>query len=165
MTKRLLGVLAAVAFLPSCGVSGLNFFADERVEIVTPADRAEVRLPLTIAWTTERFEVTGRDGANRDDAGYFGIYVDRVPQPPGRTQEWLVRDDPRCQAPCPDEAYLAGLNVFSTTETTFTVERLPVPTGAAAQRRDLHEVTIALLDGRGERIGESAFTVQFEVAH
>jgi hypothetical protein len=40
-----------------------------------------------------------------------------------------------------------------------------VPTGAAAQRRDLHEVTIALLDGRGERIGESAFTVQFEVAH
>ncbi len=163
MTRFRVALLVLLSLLSACGVSGLNFVADERVEIIAPDDREAVRLPLTVAWDVERFEVTGRDGEVSSGAGYFGVYVDRAPQPPGLTQEWLVRNDPKCQPPCPDESYLAGLNVFSTNETTFEIERLPVPSGNAAKRRNFHEVTIVLLNGRGERIGESAFTVQFEV--
>ena len=43
------------------------------------------------------------------------------------------------------------------------IERLPLPSGDAQRRREFHDVTIVLLNGRGERIGESAFVRQFEV--
>ena len=144
---------------------GLNFADDERVTIVAPGDRAEVRLPVTVTWTVRDFQVTGPDGSSRRDAGYFGVYIDRAPQPPERKQDWLVKDDRRCaQTPgCPDEAFLAQRDVHATKQTSFVIDRLPSPTGNAARRREFHEVTIVLLNGRGERIGESAFVRQFEV--
>jgi hypothetical protein len=158
-------VVVLLFLLPSCGVTGLNFEQDERLSITAPADRAEVRLPLTVTWDVTDFEVTGRDGARRDDAGYFGVYVDRAPQPPGKTQAWIVREDPRCrQTPgCPDETYLAQAHIYSTEKRLFTIDRLPQPSSDAPRRREFHEVTIALLDGRGRRIGESAFIREFEV--
>lgn len=159
-------VLALLLLASSgCGVRGLNFVEDERVEITFPTDRAAVSLPVTITWQVRDFEVTGSDTARRSDAGYFGVYVNRAPQPPGRTQAWLVREDERCRRipGCPDEEFLAQQDVHSTTETRFTIERLPAPTGDAVRRRELHEVTIVLLNGRGERIGEAAFTREFEV--
>ncbi len=158
-------VVALLFVLPSCGVSGLNFEQDERLTITAPDDRAEIRLPFTVTWDVTDFEVTGPDGAGRDDAGYFGVYVDRAPQPPGKTQAWIVRDDPDCrQRPsCPDEAYLAQAHIYSTQERTFTTDRLPQPSSDAPRRREFHEVTIVLLDGRGQRIGESAFIREFEV--
>lgn len=151
--------------LSSCGVQGLNFRQDERLEITAPADRSKVTIPVTLTWSVRDFEITGRDGSRRADAGYFGIYVDRAPQPPEQTQAWLVRDDPNCQGQtsCATRSYLAQLSVYSTTEQRFTIERLAAPTTNAPRRREFHEATIVLLNGRGERIGESAFTVQFEV--
>lgn len=149
----------------ACGTSGLNFRKDERVTITEPQDRAKVRLPLTVTWTSRDFDVTGRDGSKRPDAGYFGVYVDRAPQPPEKTQAWLARIDQRCKGvpSCPDEEYLAGINVYGTTKHSFTVQRLPQPPSNAPRRREFHEVTIVLLNGAGERIGESAFTIEFEV--
>lgn len=158
-------VVLSLMLAAGCGVRGLNFVSDDRLTITAPDDRAEVRLPVEISWRVRDFEITGRDGADRRDAGYFGIYVDRAPQPPEQTQEWLFEDDPSCagQPACPDAEQLAQFNVYSTTEQTFTIERLPAPSSDEASRRELHEVTIVLLNGRGERIGESAFTVEFEV--
>jgi hypothetical protein len=166
VTPSLATVFIALMVVASgCGVEGLNFHKDERVTITAPADRAQVRLPLTVTWRSRDFEVKGKDGSARPDAGYFGVYVDRAPQPPQKTQAWLARDDQRCREvpSCPDEEFLAEMNVFSTTRHSFTVERLPQPTTNAPRRREFHEVTIVLLSGIGERIGESAFTVQFEV--
>lgn len=150
---------------PACSVSGLDFVQDQRLEITAPRDRAEVTLPLTVRWTVRDFEVTGRSGRARGDAGYFGVFVDRAPQPPQHTLESLGEDDPLCRSnpSCPDEEFLAGLNVFSTNRTSFEVRRLPAPGSEAPRRREFHEVTIVLLDGQGRRIGESAFTVEFEV--
>lgn len=161
---RLALVLLFIA-LPSCGVSGLNFREDDRVTIVAPEDRAEVQLPVTVRWSVRDFRVTGRDGSRRADAGYFGILVDRAPQPPDRTLEWLVRDDEECRSDptCPNEEFLAELDIHSTTDTSFRIDRLPPPDEDAVRRREFHEVTIVLLNGRGERIGESAFIRQFEV--
>ncbi|MEX2393619.1 MAG: hypothetical protein WD826_03960 [Actinomycetota bacterium] len=122
-------------------------------------------LPVELRWDVSDFRVSGRDGSADGDAGYFGVYVDRAPQPPSRTQEWLLRDDPECKRleSCPDEAYLAARGIFSTTEQGFLIERVAPLPSQAARRREFHEATIVLLNGRGERIGESAFTLQFEV--
>ena len=160
-----LAALAVAATLSSCGTNGLNFREDKRLEFSFPKDRAKVRLPLTVTWRTQAFDVTGRDGRDDPNAGYFGVFVDRSPQSPGQTQEWILRDDKRCSTipGCPDPAYLAGLNIFSTTKDRFTIERLPLPSENAKRRREFHDVTVVLLNGKGERIGESAFTRQFEV--
>lgn len=125
-----------------------------------------VALPLTVRWQLEDFQVTGPDGRSRRDAGYFGVYLDRAPQPPEKRQTWLVRDDETCRrlpTRCETEAFLADRHIHSTSEMSFVVERLPQPATTAQRRREFHEVTIVLLDGEGRRIGESAFIRQFEV--
>lgn len=158
-------LLVAVSLAVSaCGFSGLSFVEDRRLDIVSPEERASVRLPVTVTWKVSDFEITGRTGTARRDAGYFGVFVDRAPPAPGRTLESLADDDRVCQATpgCPDEAYLAEHRAYATSDTQFTIEELPDPT-RGDDRREFHEVTIVLLDGKGERIGESAFSVEFQV--
>ena len=171
MTRRQLfavgcSAVAFAAILPACSVRGLNLIQDTRLTITDPGDRERVRLPVTIRWTIRDFQITGRNGKVAPDAGYFGVFVDRAPQPPGRTQEWLFRDSQRCDGvpSCPDGAMLAESNIFSTSKTTFTIQQLAAPPPDAPERREFHEATIVLLDGRGARIGESAFRLEFEVA-
>jgi hypothetical protein len=158
--RPLVLVLAAVLVaLPACGVSGLSFVQDDRVDIVGPDDRSEVRLPVTVRWTVEGFDV-GPDG------GSFGVFVDRSPQPSGRTLGWLFRGDSSCKGAgarlCDSTEFLEQRNVFRTTRTSLTLEQVPRLTGADAGRV-LHEVTVVLLDGDGRRAGEGAWSVQFEV--
>jgi hypothetical protein len=155
-----------VVVASGCGVRGLNFKDDKRLEFIAPGDRAEVRLPVTVRWTVSDFDATGADGSQRRNAGSFGVYIDRTPQPPGEQQEWLVRNDQMCKNDatlCANVDFLAQRDVHTTTDTSFLIERLPLPSGDAERRREFHEVTIVLLNGRGERIGESAFVRQFEV--
>lgn len=157
-------LVAASAVTNGCGVRGLSFVEDTRVSITFPSDRQEVELPLSVRWRVRDFEITGRTGSVERDAGYFGVFVDRAPQPPGKTLEWLARDDQVCRATdgCPDAAYLAERRAYTTTETHFTIEELPDPT-RDEDRREFHEVTVVLLDGKGQRIGESAFSVEFQI--
>jgi hypothetical protein len=162
--RAALGLLMAVA-LSGCAVSGLSFRIDDRLQILRPADREEVSLPVTIEWDIDDFEVVKPDGSEDPGRGYFGVFVDRAPQPPGETVEWFAKDDDSCRVEdgCPDKQYLADRGVHTTTETQFVVETLPPPPSDQVARRELHEVTIVLLDGNGRRIGESAFTAEFEV--
>lgn len=155
-------VLTATMIASGCGARGLNFVEDPRLTIVSPADRAEVSLPLTIEWEVTDFAVTGPDGTSSRDAGYFGVFVDRAPQPPGRTLAWLARNDESCVAAqgCPDEAWFDRHDIHATQDTSFTIAALPARPG---DQREFHEVTVVLLDGRGQRIGESAWAVEFQV--
>ena len=144
-------VLAAV--LPGCDrFHGLAFREDNRVDVVAPSDRAHVTLPITVRWTSSA------------PARSFGVYVDRAPQPPGKALAWFARNDDACRIVngCPDATYLAERNVFRTTETRFVLKQL-LDTQRDTQRREFHEVTIVLLDGNGNRIGESAWSVEFQV--
>lgn len=164
--RRLPVALALVATLASgCALHGLSFKVDERLAIISPEDREAVTLPVTIDWEISDFNITGPDGGADAQSGYFGVYVDRAPQPPGQPMEWFAKDDETCRPDdgCPDEQYLADRGVHSTQETQFVIENLPPPPTDQADRREFHEVTVVLLDGSGRRIGESAFTVQFEV--
>jgi hypothetical protein len=151
--RRLLSCLLALTALPACGrLDGLAFREDTRVEMIAPPDRAEVTLPVTVRWTS------------RAPVRRFGVFVDRAPQPPGKPVAWFARDDEACRGTpgCPSAAYLAERNVFTTTRTSFTIERL-LDTQRDVQRREFHEVTVVLLDDAGKRIGEGAWTVEFQV--
>lgn len=163
--RRALGwlVVTGAVLLGGCGYQGLSFFVDERVDITSPGDQAEVALPVTVEWTIEDFSVTGPTDSDDGGAGYFGVLVDRAPPPPGRTLESLVENDQLCQLTegCPDEQFLADRDIYSTSDTSITIERL-ADLGFGG-RSEFHEVTIVLLNGRGERIGESAFRVEFEL--
>ncbi len=119
---------------------------------------------MTVTWRFRDFQITGRDGNRRAAAGYFGVLVDRPAQPPGKTLEWIVREDQLCRRDptCPNDEFLASFGINSTTETSFTIENLVDPT-PQDDRREFHEVIVVLLNGRGERIGESTFSVEFEL--
>jgi hypothetical protein len=163
--SRFIAVVLALPFvLTACGVSGLNFKQDKRLTITAPTDRSRVGLPLTVRWEVDDFSVTGRDGSRRADAGYFGVYLDRAPQPPERKQDWLLRDEPRCRGntTCSSPGVLADARIYSTSETSLTLDNI-ADLDPESDRRDIHEVTVVLLNGRGERIGESAFIVEFEI--
>ena len=153
--------MGLVALLSACVPEGLAFVQDDRLEITSPEGNTEVDLPVTIEWEIEDFEITGPDGRSEDDAGYFGVFVDESPVPPAKSLEWIAKDDRACRNTpgCPDKVYLADHNVFSTTETEFTVKN--VPDLDTASGHESHEVTIVLLDGTGHRIGESAWYVTF----
>ena len=156
--RALVSIVAAL-LLPGCAVNGLAFVEDTRVDIVRPEDRSEVALPVTIDWTVEDFDV----GRGR---GAFGVLIDRAPPRPGRTLAWLFRGDVACKGAnaqlCSSRRFLEERAIYTTTETSLRVPQVRRLAGNDAGRV-LHEATVILLDRQGRRIGESAWTVQFEV--
>jgi hypothetical protein len=154
--------LVLVASLPGCRIGDLSFRADERVEITVPDNRATVTLPFDVRWSVKDFSVVGADGSVTDDAGYFAVLLDVSPMPPGEDLRYFARDDDTCRPAqgCPDATYLADRRIFTTEQTAFTVDTLADtrPTDRPSAQDD-HDVTIVLLNGKSERIGESAFRV------
>lgn len=152
------------ALFTSCW-NGLAFRTDERLTITAPRDRAEVTLPVTARWKVRDFEVTGPTSRAKTDAGYFGVFVDRAPQPPGERFAWFARNDRQCLPVegCPNEKYFTDRGVFSARDTSFTLETLPSTVPVGSTRREFHEITVVLLDGTGRRIGESSWFAQFQV--
>ncbi|MDX6199683.1 MAG: hypothetical protein QOJ79_2834 [Actinomycetota bacterium] len=163
---RLAAVIAALSLLTSgCVAQGLAFRIDDRVRIDAPKARSQVTLPVTVRWSVKDFTVVapGIEATATDHAGYFGVFVDQTPQPPGKTLAWVARKDRSCRVSdgCPDAEYLAARNIYSTSQTQITFEQLPRPSDTSKKER--HNVTIVLLDAKGRRIGESAFYVEFVV--
>jgi hypothetical protein len=158
-TFRLALVAVALLALPACGFRGLSFVQDERVDITQPGDRDEVDLPLRVAWTVEDFPVGPGKGS-------FGVLVDRTPPRPGRTLSWLFRGDAACKGTsaslCAEPDFLSQRNVFQTTARSHTIAQVSRLAGSQSGRQ-FHEVTIVLLDESGRRVGEGAWSAQFEV--
>lgn len=158
---RRLAAGVAMVCLTACVPSGLSFRVDDRLEFESPKDRATVRLPVRIDWNVRDFRVVEPGTPPRPGEGYFAVFVDRAPQPPGKPLSWIARNDDSCvaAAQCPDEGYYADRGVYATTETHVVLEDL-VRRGSD-KRKERHTVTVVLLDGVGARIGESAFTIDF----
>jgi hypothetical protein len=156
--RRALAAGAALAlFATGCGVSGLAFRNDHRVDIVSPDDRHEVRVPVTIRWRS--------DLARRDDGGpFWAVFVDRAPIRPGQSLR-AVADDVCNRTPrCPDVQYLRDRFVFLTDRTSVRLDVLPEKgSDERESARDRHEATIITVDAKGHRIGEAAWTVEFRV--
>ena len=136
---------------------------DKRLDIVAPPSHSTVSLPFTIRWQVNGFRITGPDGGTNPNAGYFGVFVDRAPVPPGKPLSWVAHGDRTCQSEpgCPDHTYLIDHDTYSTTSTTFPMTSSRLPDLTSYHGHELHEVTIVLLDGSGLRIGEQAWYVDF----
>jgi hypothetical protein len=164
----LLGVASLIA-LSGCALNGLAFKQDQRLRFTQPSYRQKVHLPFTIRWTLTDFELTGRDGQASENAGSLEVLFDTGPQPPGQGLRYFARNDPSCRASegCPDQSYLAQRGIFTTTDDSLTVRHLPPAPGVDLSRGqpDIHDVTIVLLNGKGERIGESSWSTTFEILH
>lgn len=150
--------IVAALLLTSCDTSNMQFVQDHRVRIVEPADRSTVTLPLNLRWEVNGFEITGKNGTASRDAGYFAIFFDRPPMPPGKSLEWMARQEGSCGSDaCGSVKNLA--DVYATESTTLKVTLLPAIDESSGVER--HEAVVVLLDGSGNRIGESAFYVTF----
>lgn len=150
---RLLVVALAASALPSCAVSGIDFFVDDRVSILYPADGAEVDLPLELRWEARDFD------------GRFVVLVDDArPMRPGKTLTSLVRSNDPCHRDdtCADEAWLAERDIYVTEHTSLTIGRLRDRSGPRSDR-DVHEVSIVLIDRSGRRVSEAVFRREFVI--
>lgn len=154
---------AAALALPACSTR-VAFKQDHRVDIQFPKSRQKVTLPMTVRWTAHDFAVTGPTSTARAGSGYFAVFVDRSPQPPGEKLTWFARNDRSCKRSpgCPDEDYLARRNIFQVEANSFPIDALPAP-ARGVKGPDIHEVTVVLVDGTGRRVGETGFAVEFEV--
>lgn len=140
----------------ACGTNGLSFRLDQRVALQTPAKNADVTLPVTVSWTVDDFAVG-------DGAGSFGVLVDRTPPPAGKTLDWLFRDDDSCVDGCKDAAYRALQGVYRTSQSGIVLEEIPAQPDRGKPNR--HEVTVVLLDAAGRRVGEGAWSREFDVVN
>lgn len=163
----LCALLCCVA-VSACNIGDLSFRNDHRVQVSEPAERVTLPLPVTVRWTVKDFHVTGPSGSPDRQSGYFAVFFDSTPMPPGESMAWVANQDQSCaHTPgCPDADWLAFRGIYTTSNTYVTVANLAdtrTPSSVDSRRRgpEGHRATIVLLNGEGDRIGESAFTVNF----
>jgi hypothetical protein len=145
-----MAVVATALLSGGCAIHGLAFERDQRVNIDSPANYATVSLPVHLHWTG-------------DPSGHLAVFVDTVPMRPGGTLRDLARNDPLClRTPgCPDQRWLRDHGVYLTTGHSLTLSALQ--NLGNSHTKDAHQVTVILVDGKGHRIGESAWSVNFYV--
>jgi hypothetical protein len=137
----LLVALAATAVLVSAGcTSGLAFRANDDLQITSPVENDVVSVPVDVAWTME---------PRPSNVAGFAVYVDRNPQPPGKTIEYF-RDDNRSR-------------IYLTKEPTVQITAIEPRNGVARRIENDHELVVVALDSDGRRIGETVARVKFEV--
>jgi hypothetical protein len=149
-----LSLLAAVGLLLTvgCAAEGLSFTADTRVRITSPREHDPVRLPFEVRWQT------------RGDDVRYGVFFDSTPMRPGEGLRSLVPDgDPCYRDPrCPDARWLSLRGIYVTDGTTLRIDALPdLRRGNAT--KDVHQLTLVLLDSSGRRAGETAYVREFVV--
>jgi hypothetical protein len=135
---RLVAVGFALLSMGAC--EGKLFRNDHRITIDSPQKYSTVEQPLTVRWHAKEFEAP--------EDGHFLLFVDRDPQPPGRTIEYFHRN---------------RLDIYRTDSTRFRIEAFTPHPGATGLDRNRHDVTVILVDSSGRRIGETAGFTQFIV--
>jgi hypothetical protein len=145
----------------ACDVSRLQFKNDHRLTFQAPEDREKVATPFSISWTMKDFTPSGLDGSSDDNSGIFAVFIDRAPMPVGKDIKWIGHGDSSCKRDprCPDAEYLASKGVYITKDTSLKVDTLPpVTTGRGDEE---HFVNVVLLNGKGQRIGETGWYREF----
>jgi hypothetical protein len=141
----------------ACG--RLQFAKDARLRIVAPVDMATVSAPVHLRWV-------GRipSGDVSGGSAVYAVFVDALPVHPGQNLRSLA--GPTCArvASCVDEAWLNRHYVYLTDHADLDLDALPI-LGTPKGERDVHKVTIVLVDSNWRRVGESAWSVTFGLHH
>lgn len=164
--RRALGVAMVVAAVVAggCG-SDLAFERDTRLRFHAPPEGARVTLPVLVRWSVKpgAFRATGFDGSTSPRRGVFAVFVDSAPLRPGRHLDTLAAGDRTCETSpgCPDTTWLADHGVYLVRRPALLLRGLPRTGGRAAPGGRRHDVTVVLLNGRGFRSGDAAWTRSF----
>ncbi len=142
--------------LTGCGVNGLMFKEDNRINITVPQDRADISMPVVIRWKVKELPAT---------VDSYAVFVDSAPQPTGRDLYYLFRKQPGClpSQGCPRREDLAQRGIYETTETYVTLDAVAQRLDATQGLEDLHTIVVILLDEKKRRIGETAGRVEFKI--
>jgi hypothetical protein len=164
-------LLALVVVAAGCSTEGMAFRVDESVDIVSPAARSTVKLPVNITWRDEEPPAAPRVAVGDPAAEYYAAFIDRSPMRPGTSVVDLLDeldldlDRETCihKPGCPDPTSLRDLGVVLTDKPEVGLDFLPDlrPTSRGTSK-DPHEVTIVRMRG-DERVGEAAYRVSFFV--
>ena len=157
--RRLRALLVPVVLAASaggCATDGLAFRQDDRVEILEPGARDVVRVPVRVRW---------RADLERGPSGgpYFAVFVDRAPIRPGQSLRVLADESCNDTDGCLDLQYLRDRHVHVTDEPEVVLDVLPRKSSSQRTGADRHEATIVVIDADGRRVGEAAYSVEFEV--
>jgi hypothetical protein len=158
---RLMTLAVLSLCLTSCNPTSLQYKNDHRLSFRAPRSRQLVMAPVHVAWTMKAFEAVGLDGSSDTSRGAYGVFIDRAPLPAGKDLRWIARDDAGCKRDlqCPTARFLADRGVFVTTATSLDLTSLPPASEGVGDEQ--HYVTVVLLNGKGRRIGESAWYLPF----
>ena len=134
-------VVGAVAVLCLTGCSeGLSFRQDDRLKITAPLDGELVSEPLLVEW---------KMSPRPDSVKGFLVFVDRAPQPPGKTIEHFKPEN--------------RSNVYRASGTSIEIAALERATTGPNSRRDQHRILIVPVDAGGRRIGENSVHIEVDV--
>lgn len=170
LLRRLVAAAAGTILVTSsagCATSlhGLEFHNDNRMKITYPHENELVKTPFTLQWTMRDFTVAGPGhGPVEDHTGYFAVFVDRSPVKPGQTLAAIFKNTPSCQqsASCLTKPFLAQQQVYVTTADHVRLQSV-ADLLSNKQSTQFHTATVILLNTAGERISESAWSVEFRM--
>lgn len=126
--------------LTSGCTDGLSFRQDDRLQIVSPLDGELVGEPVLVEWRMEPRPASVKG---------FLIFVDRAPQPPGKSIEHFRPDD--------------RSNIYESSTESVEIAAFESASSGPKNRRNRHRVLIIALDDRGRRIGEASDHVEIDV--
>jgi hypothetical protein len=165
LSRRGVAILAVAVAGAAGGCSHVALERDHGLRFLAPPEGARVSLPLVIRWSVspQRFRPTGFDGSQTGKRGVYAVFVDSAPMRPGEHLDSLAAGDKTCQTSpgCPDTVWLADHGVYLVRSPELALRGLPRDGGRAASGGRRHQVTVVLLDGRGVRTGEAAWTRSF----
>ena len=113
---------------------------DDRLKIVSPLDGELVGEPVLVEWRMDPRPASVRG---------FLIFVDRAPQPPGKSIEHFKPDD--------------RSNIYESSTESVEIAAFESASSGPKNRRNRHRVLIVALDDRGRRIGEASDHVEIDV--
>ncbi len=126
--------------LSSGCTDGLSFRQDDRLKIVSPLDGELVGEPVLVEWRMEPRPTSVKG---------FLVFIDRAPQPPGKTIEHFKPDN--------------RSNIYESTTESVEIAAFESAVSGPKNRRNRHRVLIVALDDRGRRIGEASDHVEIDV--
>jgi hypothetical protein len=150
----LVALAAEVLLNTGCG-DGLLFAQDARLQIVAPKSLASVSTPVHLRWTSQ---------IPAGSPLMYAVFVDALPVHPGQNLRSLAGPSCASVRGCVDVAWLNRHYVYLTSRLSFDLDALPI-LGTAKGERDIHKATIVLVNADWRRLGESAWSVAFDLRH
>lgn len=135
-----MAVISVIVATATGCADGLSFRQDDRLVIVAPLDGELVGEPLLVEW-----KMTPRPSSV---AGFL-VFVDRAPQPPGKTIGHFTSDN--------------RSNIYETLTESFEVPAFESSATGPKNRRNRHRILIVPVDAAGRRIGESSTHTEIDV--